>query len=150
MAQTSATTNTMMSLVNGVMKLILRSPLHGVASKSILLICFTGRKSGKTYTAPISYSTQGEYIVLVTNGNWWKNLRGGAAVNVRLRGQDRNGFAEAIAEDLAAITEGVQRHLEQIPGDAKFYGVSLDANRKPNPEQVARAAQKLVLIRIRL
>lgn len=141
---------TIMNTFNAIMKGILRSPLHGMVSKSILLISFTGRKSGKTYTTPISYSTQGEYIVLVTNGNWWKNLRDGAPVNVRLRGQDRNGFAEAIADDKAAITEGVQRHLEQIPGDAKYYGVSLDANRKPNPEQAARAAQKLIMIRIRL
>lgn len=146
----STFSKTIMNTFNAIMKGILRSPLHGMVSKSILLISFTGRKSGKTYTTPISYSTQGEYIVLVTNGNWWKNLRGGAPVGVRLRGQDRNGFAEAIAEDHTAITEGVQRHLEQIPGDAKFYGVSLDANRKPDPEQVAQAAQKLILIRIRL
>ena len=40
-------------IVNKTMKLILRSPMHGVVSKSMLLISFTGRKSGKTYTTPV-------------------------------------------------------------------------------------------------
>lgn len=146
----STSSKTMMNILNSGMKAILRSPMHGMVSKNILLITFTGRKSGKTFTTPISYSTQDEYLVLVTESNWWKNLRGGAAVTVRLRGQDRKGIAEAIADDKAAITQGLQRHLEQIPGDAKFYGIKLDKNRKPNPEQVAQAAEKLILIRIRL
>jgi deazaflavin-dependent oxidoreductase (nitroreductase family) len=146
----SALTRMMMAVLNSSMKLILRSPLHGMASKTILLITFTGRKSGKSYTTPISYSTQGEFIVLVTESNWWKNLRGGAAVTLRLRGQDCTGTAEPIAEDKTAVAEGLLHHLEQVPSDAKFYSVSLDAERKPNPEQVAKAAQKLILIRIRL
>ena len=38
------------------MKFILRSPLHGMVSKYLTLITFTGRKSGKNYTTPVSYS----------------------------------------------------------------------------------------------
>ena len=36
--------------VNRAMKLVLRSPMHGLVSKTVLLITFTGCKSGKTYT----------------------------------------------------------------------------------------------------
>jgi hypothetical protein len=35
---------------------ILRSPLHRMLSRSLLLTTFTGRKSGKAYTTPISFS----------------------------------------------------------------------------------------------
>jgi hypothetical protein len=34
----------------------LRSPLHGILSKNFLLINFTGRKSGRVFTTPVSYS----------------------------------------------------------------------------------------------
>ena len=37
-------------LVNPIVRLILRSPLHRLVSGSILLITYQGRKSGKTYT----------------------------------------------------------------------------------------------------
>ena len=42
--------------VNAGMRFILRSPLHGMVSKTITLISFTGRKSGKAYSTPVSYS----------------------------------------------------------------------------------------------
>ena len=146
----SPLTRLMTAALNTTMKGLLRSPLHSLASKTVLLNTFTGRKSGKTYTTPVSYSTQGDFIVVVTPSNWWKNLVGGAPVTLRLRGRDCQGIAEPIAEDKAAVSDGLLHHLEQAPGDAKFYGVSLDAARRPNPEQVAQAAQKLVMVRIHL
>ena len=41
-------------IVNRAMKFMLRSPLHSIVDKKILLVTFTGRKSGKTYTTPVS------------------------------------------------------------------------------------------------
>jgi hypothetical protein len=49
------------------MKLVLRSPAHGVVSKTILLITFTGRKSGKTYTTPVSYSQFDDQVYVFTH-----------------------------------------------------------------------------------
>ncbi len=72
--------------VNRAMKLVLRSPMHGLVSKTVLLISFHGRKSGKTYTTPVSYSQNGDQVVIFTHAAWWKNLRSGAPVTLRLRG----------------------------------------------------------------
>lgn len=44
---------------NSIMKWILRSPLHGLINKSIMLITYTGRKSGKVYTIPVNYVRHG-------------------------------------------------------------------------------------------
>jgi deazaflavin-dependent oxidoreductase (nitroreductase family) len=81
------------------MKFILRSPLHGMVSKSVLLISFTGHKSGKTYTTPVDYSQDGDQVYIFTHANWWKNLRDGAPVTLRVRGRDYQGVAEPVAED---------------------------------------------------
>jgi deazaflavin-dependent oxidoreductase (nitroreductase family) len=74
---------------------LLRSPLHGVVSHLFVLISFTGRKSGKTYTTPVQYAQQGNTLYIITSMGyiWWKNLQDGAAVQVRLRGKDRAGTA---------------------------------------------------------
>ena len=41
--------STVPPLLNHFMSAVLRSPLHPMASRSVMLITFTGRKSGKTY-----------------------------------------------------------------------------------------------------
>jgi len=137
-------------IVNHAMKLVLRSPVHGVVSKSILLITFTGRKSGMTYTTPASYSQYGDQVYIFTHANWWKNLRSGASVTLRVQGQELQGLAEPVAEDKQAVAVGLSAHLRKVPSDARYYGVTFDNHKNPRAEEVENAAQTVVMIRIRL
>jgi hypothetical protein len=82
------------ALFNPVAKSILRSPLHRVMSQQLLLMTFTGRRSGKTFTTPMSYVQEGETLWLKIGYSWWKNLRDEAPVRVLLRGKTRLGTAE--------------------------------------------------------
>ncbi len=143
-------TPTIPPIVNRAMKLVLRSPVHGMVSNNILLITFTGRKSGKIYTTPVSYSQQGDQVIIFTHADWWKNLRGSAPVTLRIRGRELQGLAEPVAEDRRAIADGLAAHLRQVPFDARFYKVTYDEQGNPRTEEVKKAAQKMVMIRIRL
>jgi deazaflavin-dependent oxidoreductase (nitroreductase family) len=137
-------------LVTSVMKFLLRSPAHGVVSKMVLLITFTGRKSGKTYTTPVDYSQDGDQVFIFTHANWWKNLRGGAPVTLRLRGREVHGMAEPVADDKQAVAAGLTAHLRKVPSDAKYYAVALDERGNPSAEDIELAVQKVVMIRVRL
>lgn len=137
-------------IVNRTMKFVLRSPLHGMVDKQILLITFTGRKSGKTYTTPVSYSQSGDQVVIFTHADWWKNLRGGAPVSLRIRGQELQGLAEPIADDKQAVAAGLAEHLRKVRSDAKYYGVTFDDHENPRADEVERAAQSVAMIRIQL
>jgi deazaflavin-dependent oxidoreductase (nitroreductase family) len=137
-------------IINRTMKFVLRSPLHGIVDKQILLITFTGRKSGKTYTTPVSYSQSGDQVVIFTHADWWKNLRNDAPVSLRLRGQELQGLAEPIAEDKQAVAAGLAEHLRKVRSDAKYYAVTFDEQGNPGSEAVERAAQSAVMIRIQL
>jgi deazaflavin-dependent oxidoreductase (nitroreductase family) len=132
------------------MKFVLRSPVHGLVSKTVLLISFTGRKSGKTYTTPVDYSQDGDQVTIFTHANWWKNLRGEAPVTLRIRGRELQGLAEPIAEDKGAVAAGLAAHLRQVPSDARYYGVTIDEGGNPMAEDVEKAVQSVVMIRIRL
>jgi deazaflavin-dependent oxidoreductase (nitroreductase family) len=136
--------------VNQAMKLVLRSPVHGMVSKSLLLITFTGRKSGKTYTTPVSYSQYGDRVYIFTHAGWWKNLRIIAPVTLHIRGRDLRGLAEPVAEDKQTVAAGLTEHLRKVPSDARYYGVTFDENKNPRAEEVEQAAQTVVMIRIRL
>src|SRR5512139_81759 len=137
-------------VVTHAMKLVLRSPVHGMVSKTVLLITFTGRKSGKTYTTPVDYSQDGDQVTIFTHANWWKNLRGGTPVTLRIRGRELQGLAEPVAEDKGAVAAGLTTHLRKVPSDARYYGVTFDDHRNPRAEEVERAAQSVVMIRIQL
>jgi len=132
------------------MELVLRSPVHGMVSKTILLITFTGRKSGMTYTTPVSYSQYDDQVYIFTHAVWWKNLRSGPPVTLRLRGREFQGRAEPVAEDKQAIAARLIAHLRKVPSDARFYGVTFDDHRNPRAEEVEKAAQTVVMICIRL
>jgi deazaflavin-dependent oxidoreductase (nitroreductase family) len=143
-------TPTIPPFVNKSMKFILRSPVHGIVSKTILLISFTGCKSGKSYTTPVSYSQDGERVYIFTHAGWWKNLRTSAAVTLRIRGRDLQGQAEPVAEDKPAIAAGLATHLRNVPSDARYYGVTFDEQGNPSAEEVERAAKTVVMVRILL
>jgi len=136
--------------VNNTMKFVLRSPVHGMVSKFTTLITFTGRKSGKTYTTPVSYSQIDNQVYIFSHANWWKNLRGGAPVTLCLQGQERQGWAEPVAKDKDVIATGLAAHLQMVPSDAKYYSVTFDEGGNPNAAQVERAVQTVVMIRVQL
>jgi deazaflavin-dependent oxidoreductase (nitroreductase family) len=138
-------------IANPFMKLVLHSPLHGLVSGSTLLITFTGRKSGKVFTTPTNYLRDGNTISIVSfrSRTWWRNLRGGAPVTLRLQGRDMKGQG-AVIEDDEGVVAALTAYLQKAPSYAKFLQVTLDANDQPNAKDVARAARQRVLVHIKL
>jgi deazaflavin-dependent oxidoreductase (nitroreductase family) len=86
---------------NGLVRWLLRSPLHGLMSRSTLLVTVTGRQSGRAYVVPASYARQDDTVWIVTRGDktWWRNLRAGARVELQLGGRSVSGFAEVLPLD---------------------------------------------------
>ena len=142
--------STVPPFVNKTMKFMLRSPMHGLVSKMVLLFTFTGRKSGKTYTTPVSYSQSDDQVYIFTHANWWKNLKGGAPVTLRLQGRDVQGLAEPVVEDKQVIAARLTEHLRKVPSDAPYYGVTFDESGNPRAEEVEKGVQTVVMIRVRL
>lgn len=58
---------------------MLRSPLHFVASKALMVIGWSGRVSGNAFSIPVGYQRHGDaLIVLISKRDerrWWKNSR---------------------------------------------------------------------------
>lgn len=139
-----------MRVMNAVLRLVLRSPLHGLMSGKTLLLGFTGRKSGRRYVTPMSYVRAGDEIVMSTEAPWWKNLVGGVPVEVRLGGRSRSGFAEALIreENVAEVLGEILRHY---PEYRRFVGVTVDEEGRPDEETILAAARRgRVGIRVRL
>ena len=121
-----------------------------LASRTVMLIAFTGRKSGRTYTTPISYAREDDVVRAFTGAKWSRNLTGGAPVTLRIKNKEYPGWADAVADDKAAVAEGLRDFLRVVRFDARFYGVSFDEDGEPNWEDVQRAAQRVTMIRVQL
>ena len=139
-----------LSLLNGFMRAVLHSPFHRVASKSVLIISFTGRRSGRTISTPISYLREGDMLTLFTSASWRKNFTGGALVRLWIQNREHTGWATPCEEDKQAVSGGLTRFLTHVSSDARYYGVTLDADGIPNPAQVTAAAQWVTMIQVKL
>ena len=136
---------------NPIMSWMIRSPLHPMVSKNMMLMTYAGRKSGKSYTTPMNYLAMNGALYTSSSRDrvWWRNLRGGAEVTLRLRGNEVPAQAEVI-EDHAAVAEYLNEYLEAAPNLAKYMDVRMDANGKPDDEGVACLAQEMVMVRTEL
>lgn len=129
---------------------LLRSPLHGAMSRSTLLLTFTGRKSGRIYTTPVNYVSNGDELLVVGSRghSWWKNLRGGAAVTVRVRGRDMRGQAEVFEGE--AAEQGLLAVLRAVPAYRRYWKVELGEDGCPRePGALRRVARENALVTIR-
>ncbi|MEI7644235.1 MAG: nitroreductase/quinone reductase family protein [Chloroflexales bacterium] len=125
------------AFVQSMMIGVLKSPLHAVLSKSMLLLRFSGRKSGKHYELPVAYVQDGGTILIASRAKWWLNLRGGAPVDLRLRGKDVAARAD-VADDPALRAADLRRILRGA-NVGRFMHVEMDASGEPNPQQLAAA-----------
>ena len=71
-------------------------------------------------------------------------------MKLRIKGEDREGFAQAESDDVAQISAALKTMLTTSPGDARYYGVTFDANGHPNMDELRRAATEAAMIRISL
>jgi hypothetical protein len=135
---------------NALISLLLRSPLHGIISKSCVLLSFKGRKSGNMYTFPVGYwKHEGDIVEIIPLHSWWKNLRGNVPVTVWLKGRKYQADANTFHGD--ETTANDLQHLVQTSSALlRVCRVERDAQGQPKPESLYQIACSLVLIRLRL
>jgi hypothetical protein len=132
---------------NPIMVWLLDSSLHGMLSGNMMVVNYTGRKSGKNYHLPVSYLQVGETLLTISykRRTWWRNLRGGAPVTIRLQGKDIHGRAEVI-EDEVGVIEGLTAFIAGNPRTAHDFGMKVGVDGQPEPESLRQAARACVIV----
>ena len=134
---------------NDFMSWVLRSPLHGMLSNSMMLITVTGRKTGKKYTTPVGYYRESGYLWVITGRNrtWWKNLWDGAEVSLLLKRKPVTAFAELDLDEKTVEARMVE-YIQHIPQAAKQLGIRFE-NGNANAEDIARTAKSRLFVKIK-
>ena len=132
------------------MSWILRSPFHSMLSGGMMLLTVTGRKTGKQITFPVGYYEEGGYLWVITSRDrtWWKNLRGGAEVDLLLKRKPAKAFAEPDLDEKAVEARMVE-YVRHVPQAAKPLGIRVE-NGTANAEDIARTAKDRLFVKIKV
>jgi deazaflavin-dependent oxidoreductase (nitroreductase family) len=134
---------------NNFVKFFLRTPLY-IFMGDTMLITVTGCKTGKRYTTPVGFYLDGNSLWILSSRDrtWWRNLQGGAEVEMRIRGKDTAGFAEAILNEETVATQ-LMEYVRRIPMAAKSLSVRMEDG-EPHLPDAARLAKERIFVRIKL
>ncbi|RAS68871.1 hypothetical protein C8D87_102949 [Lentzea atacamensis] len=90
------------------------APLVGkLVRKGITVVSYTGRRSGRTFSTPVSYQRNGDVVaiqVMMPDAKtWWRNFNGeGGPLTLELDGVQRTGHATSHRDDRGRVTVRVQ------------------------------------------
>ena len=134
---------------NPFIRLVLGSRAHRMMSGQLMLLSFTGRRTGRSYTTPVSYVREGTDLLVPGGGAWWKNLTSGTAT-VRLQGKWHVVTPEVIREPVA-LSAVLGRMLAINPALAVFTGIRLRSDGRPFARSFERERRRgLVVVRLHL
>jgi hypothetical protein len=140
----------LLSAVNPALRLALRTPL-GAVLKDFMVVSFTGRKSGRHFSIPVSaHHVDGQLYVMLSAG-WKHNFRDGAPASVLYAGKTSTMQGQLISEP-AAVAELAHRVADSYgPKKAqRSMGLKFRDSTVPSVAEFTAAASRLGLAAIRL
>ena len=89
--------------MNAVLKALLRSPLHRLASGALLLLAYDGRRTGAPHELPVMYCDDGDRVIVFAarpdRKRWWRNFDGRPhPARIRRRGAWRDVTGRVIRD----------------------------------------------------
>jgi deazaflavin-dependent oxidoreductase (nitroreductase family) len=138
-------------LINRIMGRLLVSRLSWLVDRSVMLLTVHGRRTGHAYTFPVQYvqddTTLWVYVGDEAAKTWWRNLLGGAKVQVLLRRDLRAGRGVALrqAHERELVEEGLRRYIERFPRTARRLGIDVE-----DAQRTGARGSETVMVRIRL
>lgn len=149
---TSHPNPTLTRLFNPLLTLLLRTPLLGAARNRFMTVSFTGRKTGRHFSVPLSAHLLDDVLYSLTGGNakWKYNFRGGHEAHVLFDGKTTTMRGELI-EDQALITGFYTRVTESYGPKraARSMGLAFRNNEVPTRDDFSEAIDRLGLRAIR-
>lgn len=136
--------------VNPILRFLLRTPLMGPARDQLMVVGFTGRKTGRRYTIPLSAHQIDNNLYALTAAPWKKNFRGGAAADILHSGRSATMRGELI-EDRTVVADLYRRCAESygVKTAERMMGLKFRDQRVPSVEEFAESVDRDGLAAVR-
>ncbi len=121
---------------------LLRSRLHGIGSRQMMVVSWTGRKSGRRFSIPVAYQRKGadgrEIVVLISKVNkkrWWKNFREPWPAELLLRGRVREATGHWVEPGSDEYFDKILMTFERMPWLGGQMGITYRKGEALSEEQ---------------
>jgi hypothetical protein len=141
----------LLRLVNPALRFLLGTPLAGPARKQLMVLSFTGRKTGRPYSIPLSAHLIDHDLYALTGAPWKQNFRDGAPAEVVYDGKTTAMRGELI-RDRAVVSDLFQRCAESygVQRAQRMMGLKFREQRIPTRDEFGEAVDRLHLAAVRL
>jgi hypothetical protein len=141
-------------LANPVLRRLLRSRAGHGLGRRLALVRYRGRRTGRSYELPVQYVPDGNRIWILPGSpehkTWWRNLRGGADVDLVLAGQTVRGRAVILDRRQPGFADGMSAYLRAFPRARRAAGGPGAAVPEPGGAGPEQATGQAVLVRVDL
>jgi hypothetical protein len=118
--------NDLVSPMNRILMLLLRSQLHPIASRGLMVVDWSGRKTGARFSIPVGYQQQGDSVIVLLSKprekNWWKNFRTPWPADLLIRGRSRTAMGTWLEPGSDEFFAPVESTLRRLPWMASQLG----------------------------
>lgn len=141
------------SVINPIVKPLLRSPLHSLLPKYWALLTYTGRRTHKRYSFPIRVARYKDEFIVVPGcfdeipAAWWRNFRTESLVDLRYRGKSMECFARAIEDEEPVAVPRLAAYLRHFPSEQ--VGITVETPETVFQKLVTAAAKTYPIVTIR-
>ena len=136
--------------INPVMIFFLRSPLHFLASHSVLVLYVTGAKTGKQYFIPVSFFQHRTGLLTCVTDKpniWWRNLTDANEIKILFKGREIQSKINVEPNDSDYIYPKLNALFTHSRIDGFFGGIGYKKG-KPIEEDIVEATKRMVLIEL--
>jgi hypothetical protein len=138
-------------VVNPILGSLLTTPLAGPLRKQLMVLSFTGRKTGRQFSIPLSAHVIDHDLYALTGAVWKQNFRDGAAAQVVYDGKTTAMRGELI-RDRAVVSDLLLRCSQSygVKRAQRMIGLKFRDQRIPTLEEFAEAVDRLHLAAVKL
>lgn len=136
---------------NSAVRPLLRSRLHGIVSGRLMLLEYTGRKTGRRYTFPVGYFPwDGGDLLSFSTGGWPARIGGARGVRLLIRGRWHDAVPTVISDQDGKAGMLAEFARRNGPRAARGLMLGLIGDRQPTREELLAAAAKTTITRFAL
>jgi hypothetical protein len=137
--------------LNPIMRSVLRTPLAGSLREQMMVVSFTGRKTGRRFAIPLSAHRIDNVLYAITSAGWKYNFRDGADAEVLHKGKTTAMRGELIG-DPAVVADLCRRAAESygVKRAQLMMGLKFRDGRVPTLEEFREAVERDRIVAIRL
>jgi hypothetical protein len=141
----------LLRLVNPILSFLLRTPLAGPARKQLMVLSFTGRKTGRRYSIPLSAHVIDNDLYALCSATWKQNFRGGTPAEVVYDGKTTAMHGELI-QDSAIVSDLYLKCVQSygVQRAQRMMGVKFRGQKIPTLDEFTEAVGRLRLAAVRL